>query len=99
MDKNSEGEILAGSTTYQNKVSIHVETNGTLKFRLLNPLNTIFENKLVQKLTEISEEEEVIPATYEGNYCAPFTYTLPLIIELSEDEISSLFKFYSINFL
>lgn len=89
LDKNSEGEILAGSTTYQNKVSIDIESNGTMKFKLLNPLNTFFENKLVQKLTEISEEVEVIPATYEGNYCAPFTYTLPLIIGLTEDEISS----------
>lgn len=89
LDKNSEGEILAGSTTYQNKVSIDIESNGTMKFKLLNPLNTFFENKLVQKLTEISEEVEVVPATYEGNYCAPFTYTLPLIIGLTEDEISS----------
>lgn len=89
LDKKIGGEIIAGSTTYQNKLFVHVEPNGKLNYKLIRPLNTFFENKLVQKLTEISEEVEVIAATYEGNYCAPFTYTLPLIIELSEDEISS----------
>jgi hypothetical protein len=89
LDKNSGGEILAGSTIYQNKISVHVEPNGKMNYKLIKPLNTFFENKLVQKLTEISEEIKVIPATYEGNFCAPFIYTLPLAIELSEDEISS----------
>jgi hypothetical protein len=88
LDKNSGGEILAGLTTYQNNLSVHIEPNGKMNYKLFNPLNTFFENKLVQKLTEISEEIKVIPATYEGNFCAPFIYTLPLAIELSEDEIS-----------
>lgn len=89
LDKNSEGEILNDSPTYQIKLSVHVEPNGKLNFKLNNPLNTPFETKLFQKLTEISEEVDVFPATYEGNYCAPFIYSIPLIIELSEDEISS----------
>lgn len=89
LDKKIVGEISESSVYYKNKLSILIETNGKLNFKLFNRLNTAFENKLVQKLNEISEEVVVRPAKYEGNYCATFTYSLPLTIELSEDEISS----------
>ncbi|MFA5621052.1 MAG: hypothetical protein WDA08_12175 [Weeksellaceae bacterium] len=88
LDKQLFRKITDNSNYYKNKLNIHVKTNGKLKLSLMNRLNTKFENKLLDKLTEISEEVEVIPAKYERNYCAPFNYSLPLVIELSEDEIS-----------
>lgn len=86
LDKQLFGKITDNSNYYKNKLKIHVKTNGKLKLNLMNRLNTKFENNLLDKLAEISEEVEVIPAKYERDYCAPFNYTLPLAIELSEDE-------------
>ena len=85
LDREYGGELSDSSIYYKNNLNIHVKTNGNLDLRLLNMQQTPFENKLVEKLNEISKEMVVIPAKYEGNYCAPFTYTLPLVIALDDE--------------
>lgn len=87
--KYGVGEISDSLSYYQNKVRIYITQNGSMKLNLVNKFHTQFENILVQKLNEVSNEIiGIIPAKYEGNYCAPLYYTLPLTIKLSEDETS-----------
>lgn len=73
------------SSLFRTKLFISIDTSGKLKMNLTNRVNTEFENRLVEKINEISEETVgITPAKFEGNFCARYSYTLPLIFDLKD---------------
>lgn len=70
---------------FKTKITVDIDIAGKLNMYLKNMVHTEFENQLVEKLNEISDETTgIIPAKYEGNYCSPYKYTLPVLFDLTE---------------
>lgn len=75
----------ASLNVFQTKVIIDIKQSGKLEMKLKERIYSEFENHLVEKIHEISEETTgIIPAKYEGNYCSPYGYNLPIKFDLKE---------------
>lgn len=70
---------------FQTKVIIDIKKSGKLEMKLKERIYTEFENQLVLKLNEISNETTgIIPAKLKNNYCSSYRYQLPIIFDLTE---------------
>lgn len=69
---------------FQTKVIIDIKQSGKLEMKLKERIYTEFENQLVLKLNEISNETTgIIPAKLENNYCSSYRYQLPIMFDLT----------------
>lgn len=76
---------IDSANLFKTKVIIDVKQSGKLEMKLKERIHSEFENQLVEKLNEISDETAgIIPAKFENNYCSPYRYTLPIKFDLTE---------------
>ena len=74
-----------GTTYFRTDVFIKIDAFGKLDMFLIKKSRDSFEEKLVEKLSEISNETSgIIPAKMENGFCTRFTYKLPIRFDLTE---------------
>ncbi len=77
---------------YKTVVIMDVDTSGKLTMKLEKRKPNLFEDKLEEKLDEISNEtKEIIPAITEKGYCSKFRYRLPISFNLKDSEYIGLY--------